>query len=69
MGIELKAADFVTAGDSIVPIGGTVLFELAQVWKITRKKHVFENKNYVLKKKMHDEAQILYFSTNSISLN
>jgi hypothetical protein len=47
MGTELKAADFVTAGDSIVPIEATVLFELAQVWKITRKKHVFENKNYL----------------------
>jgi hypothetical protein len=29
MGTELKAEDFVTAGDSIVPIEGTVLFELA----------------------------------------
>jgi hypothetical protein len=28
---ELKAADFVTAGDLIVPIEGAVLFELVQV--------------------------------------
>jgi hypothetical protein len=68
MGTELKATDFVTAGDSIVPIEGAILFELVQVWTITRKKHVIENKNYLLKKKMYDEAQILYFSANSISL-
>jgi hypothetical protein len=51
IGTELKAADFVTAGDSIVPIEGAVLFELAQVWKITQKKYVIENKNYLLKKR------------------